>query len=153
MNDTTIGNTSSGATTQGGYTFQLFKTLWDGVSNTWAHIQDSAGTPTTRGATAVADFLANKRLPLPFSLGRAMANLGGGAVLGQNAGASTVPITGANLPPGTPFNTSAASGSIAVTGGSGHNVPANDFFAYSQGSGTQLSIVPPTTYFNVFIKL
>lgn len=152
MNDGSIGNVSSGATTRANKdTFQLYKTIWDGVIDAWAPVS------TGRGATAIADFIANKTLTLPLSLGRAMAGAGAGAgltsrALGQNSGAETVSLTGANLPVGTPFNT-VTSGSQSVGGSGVTNVPANGTNGYTQGSGTAVSIVQPTSFMNVFIKL
>lgn len=62
----TIGNGSSGATARANAdTETLFKALWAAQSNTLLPIQDSSGTASTRGASAAADFSANKRLPLP----------------------------------------------------------------------------------------
>jgi hypothetical protein len=159
MNDGSIGNVSSNATTRNNAdTFQLFKTIWDGVSNTYAPTQDSTGTPTARGATALADFIANKRLVLPRSLGRALAGAGNGSgltatTLGEWQGTENTTLLGANLPAGTPFNTSGTSGSTPVSAGSGFNVPANVAQIYTNGSSTPFSIIQPTTYFNVFIKL
>jgi hypothetical protein len=61
----TIGNGASGATGLAGTAAEaLFLLLWAEFDNTILPIQDSAGTPTTRGASAAADFAANKRLPI-----------------------------------------------------------------------------------------
>lgn len=60
-----IGNASSGATTRANAdTEDLFTLWWNDFSNTILPIQDSAGAPSTRGASAAADFAANKRLPV-----------------------------------------------------------------------------------------
>lgn len=65
-NGSTIGNASSGATLRANAdTSALFTLLWDNVANTELPIQDSAGAASTRGASAAADFAANKRLPVP----------------------------------------------------------------------------------------
>lgn len=62
----TIGSVASGATGLASSTAQaLFELLWDSSSNTLLPIQDASGAPSTRGASASADFTANKRLPLP----------------------------------------------------------------------------------------
>lgn len=64
-NGGTIGNASSGATTRANEdTEALFTHLWTEFSNTVLPIQDSAGAASTRGASAAADFAANKRMPL-----------------------------------------------------------------------------------------
>lgn len=61
----TIGSATSGATVRANAdTVNLFTHLWDSLDNTNYPIQDSAGVATTRGASAAADFAANKRFPL-----------------------------------------------------------------------------------------
>lgn len=65
LNGSTIGDGSSSATGRANAdTATLYSLLWDGSTNTELVIQDSSGTPTTRGANAAADFAAHKRLPL-----------------------------------------------------------------------------------------
>lgn len=65
LNGMTIGNASSGATNRANAdTLNLYTLLWTEFSNTLLPIQTSAGALTTRGASAAADFAANKRLPL-----------------------------------------------------------------------------------------
>lgn len=71
----TIGSATSGATGRANAdTLALFTKLWTEMDNTVDggafHIQDSSGTPTGRGASALADFNANKRMPLPDDRGR-----------------------------------------------------------------------------------
>lgn len=62
----TIGNATSGGTARANAdTANLFAVLWAGISNANLPIQDSSGAPSTRGASAAADFAANKRLPIP----------------------------------------------------------------------------------------
>jgi len=64
-NGGSIGNLSSGATTRANSdTEALFSLLWTNFDNTTLIIQASDGTATTRGASAAADFAANKRMPL-----------------------------------------------------------------------------------------
>lgn len=66
-NGGTIGNAASGATTRANADVEnLFVHLWSGLTdNTLYPIQDSSGSATTRGASAAADYAANKRFPLP----------------------------------------------------------------------------------------
>lgn len=79
----TIGNASSGGTARANADTQtLFEGLWAAYSNTELPIQDSTGAASTRGASASADYAANKRLPLLDARGRVLAaldNLGGTA--------------------------------------------------------------------------
>lgn len=66
LNGTTIGSAGSGATGRANAdTAELYALIWNNFDNTEAPIQTSSGTLTTRGASAAADFAANKRLPLP----------------------------------------------------------------------------------------
>lgn len=64
-NGGTIGNPTSGATTRANADTQpLFELLWGQFDNTTLPIQTNGGVATTRGASAAADFAANKRMPL-----------------------------------------------------------------------------------------
>lgn len=159
MDDGSIGNVGSGATNRANKdTFQLYKTIWDGVDNAYAPV---SGGPA-RGASAIADFLANRTLTLPRSLGRALAGAGNGASLtprplGQYDGFDTHALTIAEMPNhdhpgstivaglGTPM---AAGGGAALIG-----VGSRAVTVAPQGGGTPFTIVQPTTFFNVFIKL
>lgn len=61
-NGSTIGSAASGATRANADTAALFEVLWN--ISTFA-ILTSAGAGSSRGASAAADFAANKRLTLP----------------------------------------------------------------------------------------
>lgn len=151
MNDGTIGNVGSGATTRANQdTFQLYKTLWDGVIDTWAPVS------TGRGASAVADFLANKTLTLPRSLGRALAGAGTGAgltarALGEYLGEQTHTMTLAELVAHTHNYESAAS--VASGGGASGMGGGAGRVTTSTGSSTPFNVMQPTGFMNVFIKL
>lgn len=161
MNDTTIGNTGSGATTgqTGAQFFALYKTIWDGVfNNTWAPVSGGYG------ATALADFLAGKTLTLPRSLGRALAGAGAGSgltpsVLGQYGGLETHTLLAGELPPHN--HTVSALAGTNVNGAQNFmalcqtSVTTNTGFTVGNGPGasTPFSIIQPTSYMNVFIKL
>jgi hypothetical protein len=60
----TVGNIASGATYANVAAFNLFALMWSEFTNTELPIQDSAGAASTRGASAQADWNANKRMPL-----------------------------------------------------------------------------------------
>jgi hypothetical protein len=64
-NGNTIGSAASGAFYDSQNYDELFAVLWASWSNTLLPIQTSTGAASTRGASASADFAANKRLPLP----------------------------------------------------------------------------------------
>lgn len=157
MNDGTIGNVGSGATNRANAdTFQLYKTIWDGVLDAWAPVS------TGRGASAVADFVANKTLTLPRSLGRALAGAGTGTgltarALGQYAGAETISV--AAMPAhthggfgGSNFWTDSAGGGVNFTNAGVFNINVAGVTA-STGSGAADGNMEPTSFFNVFIKL
>lgn len=92
----TIGNASSGASERANAdTEALFVLLWNSWSNTELPIQDSSGNPTTRGASASADFAADKRLPLPDLRGR--IPVGKDDMGGTTAGRMTVAVSGTTL--------------------------------------------------------
>lgn len=74
--DSTIGNVNSGAGTKGFYTKALFSLLWTNVQNQYARILNSDGSLGTRGASAEADFNADKRLSLTRQLGRVLGVAG-----------------------------------------------------------------------------
>ena len=105
MNDGSVGNASSGATTLASATTQaLFTLFYNNCADADVPIQTAAGAATTRAAqgTAAAAFAASCRLVLPKALGRALAGAGTGAgmtarPLGSAAGAETHTQTGAEL--------------------------------------------------------
>lgn len=156
MNDGTIGSASSGATQRQNIdTFQLFKTLWDGVSNTNCPV-----LPGGRGASAVFDFTSNKTLRFPITRGRVIAetDVPGGHNLGDTLGTDTVThtLTSAELP--DPLTTGAnaflaAGGGTAVIASSGAPGGGSTITNNGGNNSFTLSIMQPTTYYNLFIKL
>lgn len=99
MNDGSIGNAGSGATTRANADTQaLFTLLWNNVNNTWAPV--SGG----RGTSAAADFAAGKTLTLPKALGRAIAAAGAGSgltlrALGEILGVEAVALSASEHAP------------------------------------------------------
>lgn len=120
-NGGTIGSASSGATTRANAdTSALFSLLWSEFDNTALPIQDSTGAASTRGASAAADFAANKRLPIHDVRGEFVRGLDDsrgvdpGRALGsaqldafQGHRHSTTAYTGATNRDGGSFSTSA----------------------------------------------
>jgi microcystin-dependent protein len=153
MNDGTIGNVGSGATLAAGqYTFQLYKTLWDAVSNTYAPVTGG------RGATAQADFIANKALMLPLSLGRSLAGAGSGSglttrVLGQNIGTENNTLTVGNLP--SPLISTVGTANVSL--GAGATALINNTsglgIILNSGGGNPTNNMQPTSFMNIYIKL
>ncbi len=92
-NDGSIGNASSGATTRANADCAaLFTVLYNAIAA--LELQTSAGATVGRGASAAADFAANRRLVIPKMLGRSIAIAGAGSgltsrALGSTAGAET----------------------------------------------------------------
>jgi microcystin-dependent protein len=97
MDDGSIGNAPSGATTRANADCQaLFTLVFSNLTDASAPLLTSAGAATTRAAqaTAPAAWAANCRMSLPKQLGRALmaAGAGGGLTprtLGQSLGAET----------------------------------------------------------------
>jgi hypothetical protein len=79
----TIGNAASGATERADADcFDLFSMLWANYTDATLPIYNSAGVLTTRGASALADWNANRRLSVIDKRGRVSAgvdNMGGTA--------------------------------------------------------------------------
>jgi len=110
----TIGSAASGATERANAdTAALFALLW-ALDATLFPVTTSTGGASTRGASAAADFAANKRIQLPDHRGRVTAgvdNVGGAAnrltsaaggvdatKLGSAGGAATHTLTTAQMP-------------------------------------------------------
>lgn len=75
MNDGTIGSATSGGTTRANAdTEDLYTIIYNAITDTWAPVIGG------RGASAAADFAANKALTLPKALGRALCGYGTGSV-------------------------------------------------------------------------
>jgi microcystin-dependent protein len=179
MQDGSIGNAASGGTTRANNDTQnLFTLLWTNITSLL--VQDSTGATVARGASAVADFTANRRLVMPKALGRALAAAGTGAgftahALGDSLGAETHAQTvaemvahthGVNDPTHQHLGyhnmvTFDIGGGFALAGGpdvSSNWNPAvqpasTGISIQSAGSGTAFTIMQPTTYVNYMIKL
>lgn len=109
----TVGNVSSGANYTGAAYQAIFLQIWADFPNAVRPILDSSGAASTRGASAAADWTANKRLPVADKRGCVTAacdNLGGtgagrltnavaggvdGTVLGNRGGLQSCSLTGA----------------------------------------------------------
>lgn len=93
LDDGSIGNASSGATTRANAdTEDLYTVLWNNISDTYCPV--SSG----RGASAAADFAAGKTLALFKFAGRGIKIKGSGTSLGQTEGAETAVMTEAQMP-------------------------------------------------------
>lgn len=175
LNGLTIGNAASNATLRANADAQaLFVLLWGQMNNTILPIQDSSGVASTRGATALDDFNANKRLPVPDMRGRVFAGLDtmgniaanritstlnfDGSLLGNSGGSQSHQLTEAQLPTVTLayYTGQDASGnnSSAIEGATNNRTLRTGQTAIPPFGGNQAHPnVQPTLTANVFIKL
>lgn len=92
MDGNYFGSADSGALYTSSEYWELFRLLWTNTDDTRLPIQTSVGGASTRGASAIADWRANKRLQLPSHAGRAplakpgVDGSGTGSYLGENVG-------------------------------------------------------------------
>lgn len=176
MDDGTIGSGASAASTRANDDCQdLFTLLWNNIADA------DAPVVTGRGATAAADWAANKKITLTKQLGRALAVAGAGATLtaralGHKDGAETVVIAAGALPththgvvdpthahaesvPGVAINVNVGDGSFGTAsvggppaGGASGNSGTGIALA-NAGTSTAQDVMNPRTYWNVMIKL
>lgn len=75
-NTLTIGNAASNGTGRANAdTLLLYRSIWNNFSNTACPIFTSAGSASTRGANADADYAANKALATPNMRGRGLVGV------------------------------------------------------------------------------
>lgn len=157
-NGRSIGSATSGADELASSSAQsLFEYLWGADAN--------LSVSTGRGASANADWVANKNIALPDWAGRAIAgidNMGNGLksrltvagfgvnadVLGTAGGSETTTLTVAQLPTGITVN-----GTVTVTVAGGKNIPvANAIVDRSvtlSGAGTHIPEASGSDYTGV----
>lgn len=131
LDDKTIGSAASAATGRANAdTEALYTLLWNNIIDQWCPVS------TGRGASAAADFAANKVLTLPRFLGRVPAQAGTGVVSisgvdgGVDIGANTftVPINANTWVTGMPVVFTLSSGTITgLTSG-------NTYYIHRQSS-------------------
>ncbi|KKM04826.1 hypothetical protein LCGC14_1760340 [marine sediment metagenome] len=154
MDDGTIGNAASLATTRANAdTVSLFTLLWDNTADAQCPV-----LPGGRGASAAADFAANKTLTLPRTLGRAIACAGAGSgltarvlaeFLGEETHQTSIAETAAHIHP-------SAAGAITLSKRQGDIdfVCANTGAETgSTGGDTPHNNMQPSSFMNLFIKL
>lgn len=165
-NDGTIGSASSGATTRANAdTSALYTLLWNNVSNTYAPVTGG------RGASAAADFAANKPIALTKMLGRALAAAGAGSgltsrALGETQGLETVTLTSGTQASMSvsgsatitnPISPSIGTGSAGVGYAAGSDwyrqAPTISISGTASGSGGAHQNMQPTSFVNFMIKL
>lgn len=160
--DGSIGNSGSPATTRPATdTWPLYNLLWNAVGVTWAPMLD--GNPY--GSSAISDFASNRAIKLTKVLGRAIANIGtplGGTgvyTLGEYFGNENVGLGIPNIPAhshtvGIPLSANSTAPRLPfIVGNDSDGHQTNTLTTSSVGSGTPFSIIQPTSFFNVFLKL
>ncbi len=181
MNDGTIGNAASSATSRANAdTVDLYALLWANTAN------GDCAVSTGRGASAAADYAAGKTIALPKALGRALACYGSGSGLTARTmaaivGVETHTLTEAQMPVHTHVQTShnhtqdahvhvingtsaGASGQLGsftdgndtVARNSGSTTATNQATTAvnaNAGSGSAHPNMQPTSFLNIMIKL
>ena len=158
-NDGTIGSAASAATTRANVdTWPLYSLIWGAVSDTYAPVTGG------RGASAYADFTANKPMALTKTLSRFIGTAGAGAgltahALGQTAGveAQSITLTAANLPPHSHTYVVQENAGINGFGLAQGTLRLPQTLNTGNGPGTStpfvVATVPPSVFYNVFFKL
>jgi hypothetical protein len=138
VDDGTIGNAASGGTTRANAdTADLFAHLWSTFSDAICPVS------TGRGASAAADFAAGKTIKLSAMLGRALVVAGAGSGLTSRA-----------LGDKTGTETSTATTTLPVSGTALGYGGDNSFVRGAQNyTSTAFSVVQPSSFVNVFVKL
>ena len=151
MNDQTIGNVASAATSKGISLQALYILLWNNVLDAWAPVS------TGRGASGFADWNANKTLTLTRQLGRVMGSAGSGAglatprVLGEYLGEEKHTMTLAELVAHHHQYIQPNSGGV---GGSPNGSPTTSLGdTTSTGSSTPFNVMQPSSFVNHMIKI
>lgn len=161
MNDGSLGNPTSGATTRANFdTFPLYNMIYTNVSRTYAPIAGGADL-----GNAIDNFVAGRTLFLTRALGRVLGQYGLGSglstnwALGQFFGAETHTLTIAEMPshnhPGSTALTDVASPGAPLSVVSSALPPANSvpITVAPQGGGAAHTIMQPTGFLATFIKL
>jgi len=166
MNDGTIGSGSSGATYANANASALYELWWANVSNTWAPVTGG------RGVSGVADFLANKPMGMPLTLGRTMGISGSGAgltarALGQTLGDENYQTHTHGITESGHVHADQGGGNFISSGGSGANVNTSGSvfqeFATTASATTGITInnagtgsggnMQPSGFMNIMVKL
>lgn len=163
MNDGTIGDASSSATTRANIDcWPLFLNLYLNISNTYAPVSGGRTSPGNTLAAAYADWSANKTIGIPLASSRSMGIAGAGAgltsySLGQTAGAES----SSNVPSHTHTATTNVTGGVAGStpshityGADANNISQTYTTTVNANAGSAATpTITPGFYVNGFIKL
>lgn len=153
LNDGTIGSATSGGTTRANAdTRDLFELLWNNVSD--ANCPVSSG----RGASASADFAANKTIAIPRALGRVFGQYGAGSGLTSRDlayffGEENHALTLAENGPHTHTVSNGTTGGLEFSPSGVGTTSSAVVTTSSSGSGTAHNTMQPTIFVNAYIKL
>lgn len=120
-NGQTVGSAASGSTKAAKDFLFVFKAIWDQFSNSQCPIFDSGGGVSARGANAVADFNANKRLVTP--------NMKGLGVIGVD----TMGGTASTFLSGVPITTGNTVTPGSILGENLHTLALSEIAAHNHG--------------------
>jgi hypothetical protein len=156
-NGLTIGNSSSNATNRANADTQfLFSFLWAACPNTICPIYTSGGSASIRGASAEADFAANKAIATFIMNGRGVigidtstsnflsgvpVQIGSTKTPGSTVGANTQSLAAGSIP----AITSSASNSITVSGtvtSTNSNIIQGGIFVAQSGTSSNFFAFP-----------
>lgn len=154
--DGTIGGASSGASNRANEdTYDLFLQIWDAYSDSLAPVS------TGRGASAAADFAADKRIALPLAESRIIGVAGSGSGLttrsnGAKVGAETHSLSAAQS--GLKAHNHPEIGNAVGAGTSGGGIATTISAAATTGnnttsSGSAHNIMQPSVFYPWLIKL
>jgi microcystin-dependent protein len=167
-NGKTIGDSASGATSRANADTQnLFVALWTDYTNTELPIQNFDGTAGTRGASAIDDFNAHKRLQILDFRGRVglgADNMGGTSAnrvtatqadtLGQSSGVENHPLIEDELAPHShSYITFATPQGSGLSSGAWDNWVSKTTNTGTTGSGTPHNNMQPYITINYIIKM
>jgi microcystin-dependent protein len=166
--DSSIGNTGSGASHAGPQFQALFTLLWNNVTDTWAPVNGG------RGVDAPTDWAANKRIALTQMLGRALGFAGNGASLtsrplGATTGEETHLLSIPEMPshnhpltdPGHHHTISESQvplgGNVTTVSSGGGSTPTSTdptgITIGTAGGGSPHNNMQPTAFLNAMIKI
>lgn len=152
-NDGTIGNAASGGSTRANAdTVDLFTLLWNNVADAQAAVS------TGRGASAAADYAANKTIALTKMLGRAFGASGAGSgltsrVLGLAMGEETHILITAEMPAHTHIVYASGTQSAGDLYQNGATDQSSNKTTSSTGGDGAHNNMQPTAFVNAMIKL